>query len=117
MLKRREILHQCRMKWSWLNLPESLVRHCHVAFVGEPLAAVQLMVEGFSTAPSLASLCQMATESVRRVAQYDRVMIYRFMPDESGWVIAESRAPELVPFLDLHYPAADIPQQARVRTH
>ncbi len=83
------------------------------AFVGEPLAAVQLMVEGFSTAPSLASLCQMATESVRRVAQYDRVMIYRFMPDESGWVIAESRAPELVPFLDLHYPAADIPQQAR----
>ena len=83
------------------------------AFVTEPLAAVQLMVEGFSAAPSLFSLCQMATASVRRVAQYDRVMIYRFMPDESGWVIAESRAPELVPFLDLHYPAADIPQQAR----
>ncbi len=83
------------------------------AFVTEPLGAVQLMVEGFSTAPSLLSLCQMATASVRRVAQYDRVMIYRFMPDESGWVIAESRAPELVPFLDLHYPAADIPQQAR----
>jgi light-regulated signal transduction histidine kinase (bacteriophytochrome) len=48
-----------------------------------------------------------------RVAQYDRVMIYRFMADGSGWVIAESREPELAPFLDLHYPAADIPQQAR----
>lgn len=83
------------------------------AFVTDPLAAVQLMVEGFSAAPSLFSLCQMATASVRRVAQYDRVMIYRFMPDGSGWVIAESRAPELAPFLDLHYPAADIPQQAR----
>ena len=82
-------------------------------FVADPLAAVQTMVEGFGEAASLYELCQMATASVRRVAQYDRVMIYRFMTDGSGWVIAESRAPELAPFLDLHYPAADIPQQAR----
>ena len=83
------------------------------AFVADPLAAVQQMVEGFGTAASLYDLCQMATASVCRVAQYDRVMIYRFMADGSGWVIAESRVPELAPFLDLHYPAADIPQQAR----
>jgi light-regulated signal transduction histidine kinase (bacteriophytochrome)/CheY-like chemotaxis protein len=82
-------------------------------FFVDPLAAVQSMVEGFGSAPSLFSLCQMATTSVRRVAQYDRVMIYRFMADGSGWVIAESRDPALAPFLDLHYPAADIPQQAR----
>ena len=82
-------------------------------FVADPLGAVQLMVDGFGSAASLNALCQMATDSVRRVAQYDRVMIYRFMADGSGWVIAESRAPELSPFLDLHYPAADIPQQAR----
>jgi light-regulated signal transduction histidine kinase (bacteriophytochrome) len=82
-------------------------------FVADPLGAVQQMVEGFPSAASLNALCQMATASVRRVAQYDRVMIYRFMADGSGWVIAESRAPELAPFLDLHYPAADIPQQAR----
>ena len=83
------------------------------AFVADPLAAVQGMTEGFGTAASLYDLCQKATASVRRVAQYDRVMIYRFMADGSGWVIAESRTPELAPFLDLHYPAADIPQQAR----
>lgn len=83
------------------------------AFIADPLAAVQHMVESFGAASSLNDLCQMATASVRRVAQYDRVMIYRFMDDGSGWVIAESRLPELAPFLDLHYPAADIPQQAR----
>lgn len=82
-------------------------------FFTDPLAALQTMVDGFSEAASLFALCQMATASVRRVAQYDRVMIYRFMGDGSGWVIAESRAPALAPFLDLHYPAADIPQQAR----
>ena len=31
-------------------------------------------------------------------------MIYRFMEDGSGWVIAESRDPELEPFLDLLVP-------------
>jgi chemotaxis family two-component system sensor kinase Cph1 len=82
-------------------------------FVRDPLAAVQGMVEGFAAAPSLYALCQLATDSVRRVAQYDRVMVYRFMTDGSGWVIAESRTSELAPFLDLHYPAADIPVQAR----
>lgn len=62
-------------------------------FVAEPLAAVQLMVEGFSAAPSLFSLCQMATASVRRVAQYDRVMIYRFMPDYSARCSRSSSKP------------------------
>ncbi len=79
----------------------------------DPLAAVQDMVAGFDAAPSLQELCQLAAERVREVAVYDRVLVYQFMQDGSGWVIAESRQPELEPFLDLHYPAADIPQQAR----
>jgi two-component system, chemotaxis family, sensor kinase Cph1 len=82
-------------------------------YASDPLSAVQHMVEGFATAGSLHKLCQMAAERVRTVAQYDRVMIYRFQPDGSGWVIAESRIDSLPPFLDLHYPAGDIPQQAR----
>ena len=82
-------------------------------FASDPLAAVQDMVEGFDAAPSLQALCQLAAERVREVAVYDRVLVYQFMQDGSGWVIAESRQPQLEPFLDLHYPAADIPQQAR----
>lgn len=79
----------------------------------DPLAGVQEMIEGFDDAGSLQALCQLAAERVRTVAGYDRVLVYRFMQDESGWVIAEAREPHLEPFLDLHYPAADIPQQAR----
>jgi light-regulated signal transduction histidine kinase (bacteriophytochrome) len=82
-------------------------------FAADPLAGVQEMVRGFDESPSLKALCQMAAERVRNVARYDRVLVYRFMHDGSGWVIAESREPHLEPFLDLHYPAADIPQQAR----
>jgi len=82
-------------------------------FAADPLAGVQEMIAGFGEAESLQSLCQLAAERVRAVAQYDRVLVYRFMQDDSGWVIAESRKAELQPFLDLHYPAADIPKQAR----
>jgi len=83
-------------------------------FAADPLAAVQEMIEGLDRAASLVSLCKMAAERVRDVASYDRVLVYRFMQDESGWVIAESKQEGLEPFLDLHYPAADIPKQARM---
>jgi light-regulated signal transduction histidine kinase (bacteriophytochrome) len=79
----------------------------------DPLASVQEMVRGFDDAVSVLALCHLAADKVRDVARYDRVLIYRFMPDESGWVVAESREPQMQPFLDLHYPAADIPRQAR----
>ena len=82
-------------------------------FAADPLAAVQEMVEGLDRAGSIAALCQMAAERVRNVAAYDRVLVYRFMEDGAGWVIAESKKDGLDPFLDLHYPAADIPKQAR----
>jgi light-regulated signal transduction histidine kinase (bacteriophytochrome) len=82
-------------------------------FAADPLVAVQEMIEGLDEAATLVNLCQMAAERVRDVAGYDRVLVYRFMQDESGWVIAESKQDGLAPFLDLHYPAADIPKQAR----
>jgi len=45
--------------------------------------------------------------------QFDRAMVYRFLPDDSGEVVAEDAREDLESFLGLHYPASDIPQQAR----
>jgi two-component system, chemotaxis family, sensor kinase Cph1 len=79
----------------------------------DPLACVQEMLDGLDQSPTLQAFCQTAAERVRAVAGYDRVMVYRFQPDDSGWVFAESLAEKHEPFLDLHYPASDIPKQAR----
>lgn len=79
----------------------------------DPLACVQEMIDGLGDTPDLQAYCQLAAERLRSVAGYDRVMVYRFMPDDSGWVYAEARRDDLNPFLDLHYPASDIPKQAR----
>ena len=81
--------------------------------VMDPLACVQDMVAALGDAADLQSYCQKAAQQVRSVCGYDRVMIYRFMADDSGWVFAEACSDELPPFLDLHYPASDIPKQAR----
>lgn len=50
---------------------------------------------------------------VSTITGFDRVMVYRFDADWHGEVIAEERRADLEPFLGLHYPAADIPKQAR----
>jgi two-component system, chemotaxis family, sensor kinase Cph1 len=62
---------------------------------------------------SALAFCQAAALEVKSVSGFDRVMVYRFASDGSGGVIAEERRADLEPFLGLHYPASDIPQQAR----
>lgn len=58
-------------------------------------------------------LLQLATQELRALTGFDRVMAYRFRPDSSGDVVAESRADFLDPYLGRRYPASDIPAQAR----
>jgi light-regulated signal transduction histidine kinase (bacteriophytochrome) len=59
------------------------------------------------------AFCREAVRQIRALTGFDRVMIYRFDPDGSGVVIAESARSSLAPYLGLHYPASDIPVQAR----
>lgn len=64
-------------------------------------------------AQSIAEFCGRAAIAVREITGFDRVMIYRFLEDDSGEVIAEAKCEDLEPFLGLRYPASDIPKQAR----
>ena len=54
-----------------------------------------------------------AAQQVKELIRYDRVMIYQFWEDGHGEVIAEEKNEDLEPFFGLHYPASDIPKQAR----
>jgi light-regulated signal transduction histidine kinase (bacteriophytochrome) len=58
-------------------------------------------------------LSDAAAEELRSLTGYDRVMVYRFDPDGHGSVIAESRTASTDSYLGQHYPASDIPRQAR----
>ena len=62
---------------------------------------------------TLNDLCQVIVEEVRKLTGFDRVMIYQFDPEDAGTIIAEDKLERLVPYRGLHYPASDIPRQAR----
>jgi light-regulated signal transduction histidine kinase (bacteriophytochrome) len=75
---------------------------------------VRLMLGRVRKTKGLTELAQEAARQLKILTGFDRVMVYRFHPDGSGEVIAEVAASGLEPFLGLHYPASDIPRQARI---
>lgn len=85
--------------------------------VGEGTESITRCIQQATTrlhvSRSLQELYQALADEVRRLSGFDRVMVYRFMPDQHGVVEGESLREGLEPFLGLHYPASDIPPQAR----
>jgi len=75
--------------------------------------AVRGALERLNRAGPLDDLYDVAAQEVRALTGFDRVMVYRFDADHNGEVVAEARRSDLNPFLGLHYPASDIPPQAR----
>jgi light-regulated signal transduction histidine kinase (bacteriophytochrome)/DNA-binding response OmpR family regulator len=57
--------------------------------------------------------CQYVAEEMRMITGFDRVKVYQFDNRWNGEVIAESRNDVLPSLLDHHFPARDIPPQAR----
>jgi len=87
-------------------LPGSAARRVNLGQVLNNFARVRALNE-------LPLKLQQAAEQIRALTAYDRVMIYRFDTDWHGEVVAEARRADLEPYLGLHYPASDIPAQAR----
>jgi chemotaxis family two-component system sensor kinase Cph1 len=58
-------------------------------------------------------LWALAAKELKELTQFDRVMVYHFHPDGHGEIVAEERVDGMEPYLGLHYPASDIPAQAR----
>ncbi|MCK2125825.1 diguanylate cyclase [Thauera aromatica] len=56
---------------------------------------------------------QILMRQVADVTGYDRVMLYRFLPGWHGKVIDEVLRPGVEGFLGLHFPAGDVPANAR----
>jgi two-component system, chemotaxis family, sensor kinase Cph1 len=86
--------------------PQTLSFFDFYKFVKSPIDRIQ-------RTQNLAELSQQAVQIIRSTTGFDRVMLYRFDPDGSGHVIAEDKSADSESFLGLHYPATDIPKQAK----
>lgn len=64
-------------------------------------------------ANSLRDFCKRVCEELSTITGIDRTLVYHFHPDFHGEVFAECKRADLHSLLGLHYPAEDIPKQAR----
>ncbi|MBW9094405.1 diguanylate cyclase [Microbacterium jejuense] len=58
-------------------------------------------------------LRRQAAREIKAITGYDRVMCYHFHDDGHGQVVADEREPDMESYFGLHFPASDIPVQAR----
>ena len=80
---------------------------------GDALGLVQSFAARLESAHDGRELAKEAARAVRRLTGYERIMVYRFLPDGAGTVVAESKAEDIPSLLNHHFPASDIPRQAR----
>ena len=80
---------------------------------GDATGTVRGMIARLDQAPDLDRFYSEGARQVRALTGFDRVMLYKFDDDGSGHVVAESAKSGVGSFLGLHYPATDIPAQAR----
>ncbi|WP_448663529.1 HWE histidine kinase domain-containing protein [Sphingomonas sp. CJ20] len=76
-------------------------------------SAIRAMMARLDETADAVAFYREGARQVRALTGFDRVMVYRFDTDGAGVVVAESARAGIGSFLDLRYPASDIPQQAR----
>ena len=82
--------------------------------VRDPQSQSQRIIEKLMSSSDQNSLFNNLLTELRSFVGYDRCMVYMFDEQWNGSVVAEAKEDNLEPFLGLHYPATDIPVQARI---
>lgn len=81
-----------------------------------PTASAEMLrpaLTRLQTATGLPDLLSTAVAEIHALTGFDRVMAYRFHDDGHGEVVEEAKACDVESYRGLHYPASDIPTQAR----
>ncbi|MGR9198426.1 HWE histidine kinase domain-containing protein [Rhizobium leguminosarum] len=75
--------------------------------------SMRSMMSRLDHTETLEAFFREGARQARALTGFDRVMVYRFDESGSGEVVAEAARAGIGSFLGLHYPASDIPVQAR----
>jgi light-regulated signal transduction histidine kinase (bacteriophytochrome) len=79
----------------------------------DALDLTQTLIRRIGLETEVLSIAKAAAKLSRAMLGYDRVMVYQFLHNGAGRVIAEAKQPHLASFMGQHFPAGDIPYQAR----
>jgi light-regulated signal transduction histidine kinase (bacteriophytochrome)/CheY-like chemotaxis protein len=79
----------------------------------DPLDMTQSAVRRIGLETTIEGISATAAKLARAMLGYDRVMVYRFLHNGAGQVIAEAKKAGSHSFMNQFFPASDIPVQAR----
>ncbi|MBY3584450.1 GAF domain-containing protein [Rhizobium bangladeshense] len=100
-----------------VHLQENLVilegERCQQDKRNAPSLSMRSMMSRLDQTETLEAFFREGARQARALTGFDRVMVYRFDEGGSGEVVAEAARSGIGSFLGLHYPASDIPVQAR----
>jgi light-regulated signal transduction histidine kinase (bacteriophytochrome) len=74
---------------------------------------LRAFVDQIEAIDDIGGLSAAAAKQIRSMTGFDRVLVYSFDADWNGTVVAEDSNGRLPSYLGLHFPAADVPAQAR----
>lgn len=60
-----------------------------------------------------AETAHLIAAEMKKLTHFDRVLVYQFDPQWNGKVIGQAREPEMDDYMNLRFPASDVPKQAR----
>ncbi|CAM5762849.1 Phytochrome-like protein cph1 [Labrys miyagiensis] len=83
------------------------------ATLEENYPRLRAFVDRLDGLENVQDLCESGAQEVRNLTGFNRVLVYRFDPEWHGRVLAEDGDGKLPSYLDLRFPASDIPAQAR----
>jgi light-regulated signal transduction histidine kinase (bacteriophytochrome) len=83
------------------------------AVLKNPNKRISNKYDNFYVIDNEKELWEQLLSTLSKIVNYDRMMVYKFMMDGSGKVIAERRNDNMESYLGLYYPESDIPRQAR----
>jgi two-component system, chemotaxis family, sensor kinase Cph1 len=79
----------------------------------EYVTGLHTVIAKLSRAADIGELRRMVAAEIRELTGFDQVMMYHFHPDGHGEVVADDHAAGMTSYLGSHFPASDIPVQAR----
>lgn len=77
------------------------------------LAEIDAVGGALDRTGSLKELFAEAAQTFQHLTGYDRVMIYQFVDGDAGVVVGEALSENTASFMNHHFPASDVPKQAR----
>ena len=75
--------------------------------------AIREVTSKMMVTENLAEVLELSCQEIRKLTEFSRVLVYKFDENWNGEVINESKDDDVETLLHHHFPASDIPKQAR----